>query len=324
MDIVLHPKAAPSDCLRVWIGAFQTTSAPALEWTLDGGAAEPVALRPISSVRTDDLLPSNQAPDTVPRTFTGVYEFAGLEPDTLHTISVSAGGSERELTARTLPGAIPTDLDRWFNVLLVSCHHSAEDRGGLSGIIVSQMSALVKPQLTIFAGDQVYLDLPTLADFHDDERWLAEKFERDYVENWRGPDGYNRVFAAAPSVSIPDDHEYWNNYPHPSPFIQNAWSEDGRKRWRTAAQAMFRGFQLSNPDDLGKAFILDVHPLSFFIADTRSGKDPDREFTMPEAEHKQLTDWVDRVINEKLYGVFVSGQSLFEDPISPFKGAIAD
>ena len=324
MDIVLHPRAAPSDRLRVWIAAFQVTNAPALAWSLDGVAAEPVALRPIASARTDDLLPANQAPETIPRAFTGVYEFAGLEPDSLHTISVSAAGSERELSIRTLPREIPTDLDSWFNVLLVSCHHSAEDRRGLSGTIVSQISALVRPQLSILAGDQVYLDLPTLKNFEDDEVWLADKFERDYIDNWRGPDGYARVLDAAPSVSIPDDHEYWNNFPHPSPFIQNAWSQDGRDRWRKAAQAMFRGFQLPYPNNLGEAFILDVPPLSFFIADTRTGKDPDRGFTMPDSEHQRLNDWVDRVIAGKRLGVFVSGQSVFEDPISSAKGAIAD
>jgi len=331
MEIVLHPRAAPgSDRLRVWIGAFQATSAPALAWLLDGVAAEPKALRPISSVRSDDLLPAGQAPETIPRAFAGVYEFDGLAPDSLHMVSVNAEGVERALKIRTLPDEIPTDLDRWFNVLLVSCHHSAEDRRGLSGIIVSQMSALASPQLSILAGDQVYLDLPTLKNFEDDEAWLAEKFERDYTENWRGPDGYARVLDAAPSVAIPDDHEYWNNFPHPSPFIQNAWSEEGRRKWRKAAQAMFRGFQLpypidpNNPEGLGEAFVLDVHPLSFFIADTRSGKDEARAFTMSEREHNQLSAWVDAVIDKKRIGVFVSGQSVFEDPISSVKGAIAD
>jgi hypothetical protein len=37
-----------------------------------------------------------------------------------------------------------------------------------------------------------------------------------------------------------------------------------------------------------------------------------------------LSDWVDGVIDEKRIGVFVSGQSAFEDPISSTKGAIAD
>jgi hypothetical protein len=328
MDIVLHPRAAPdSDRLRVWIGAFQATSAPALTWSLDGLEAEPAALRPISSVRPDDLLPANETAETTPRAFTGVYEFAGLEPDSLHRISVTTEDIHRELSIRTLPKEIPTDLDRWFHVLLVSCHHSAEDRRGLSGITASRIKALANPQLSILAGDQVYLDLPTLKNFEDDERWLADKFERDYTENWRGPDGYAGVLDAGPSISIPDDHEYWNNFPHPSPFIQNAWTEGGRDRWRKAAQAMFRGFQLpypSNPDHLGEAFLLNVHPLSFFIADTRSGKDIERRFTMTEAEHQQLSDWVDQVIAEKRIGVFVSGQSVFEAPISSVKGAIAD
>jgi hypothetical protein len=331
MDIVLHPRAAPGDRLRVWIGAFQVTNAPALAWSLDGAPVDPLALMPMTSARTGDLLPENQVPDAVPRAFTGVYEFEGLEPDTLHTISVDVEGVISELSVRTLPARIPTELDTWFNVLLVSCHHAAEDRRGLSGIIVSQLKALFKPHLTILAGDQVYLDLPTLTDFRDDERWLADKFERDYIENWRGADGYAHVLDSAPTVSIPDDHEYWNNFPHPSPFIQNAWSQEGRERWRKAAQAMYRAFQLPYPNNLlpfpnnlGEAFILDVEPLSFFIADTRSGKDLNREFTMPKSEHDQLNNWVDRMIAEQRVGVFVSGQSVFENPIGSIAGAIAD
>jgi len=67
---------------------------------------------------------------------------------------------------------------------------------------------------------------------------LAEKFEKDYTINWSEPLAYANVLGAAPSISIPDDHEYWNNYPHASPFIQNAWSQEGRDNWREAAQSM--------------------------------------------------------------------------------------
>ena len=331
MEIVLHPRAAPADRLRVWIGALDVTAAPQLNWSLDGAAVQPVALKPLISARTEDLMPLNQPAETVARAFTGVYEFGGLQSDTLHTISVDVEGIQQELSVRTLPTAIPTDMDVWFNVLLVSCHHVAEDRRGLSGTLVAQLKALFKPHLTIMSGDQVYLDLPTLMDFRDDERWLAEKFESDYIDNWRGPEGYAHVLDSAPSVSIPDDHEYWNNFPHASPFIQNAWSHEGRERWRKAAQAMYTAFQLPYPNNLlpfpntlGEAFIIDVHPLSFFIADTRSGKDPDRAFTMPEAEHQQLNTWVDRVIADELFGIFASGQSVFENPINEIKGAIAD
>jgi hypothetical protein len=299
-------------------------TAPQLSWTLDGSQTQPAALREIASVRTDDLLPEGIPPDQVPRTFTGVYEFTGLQPGTLHWISASADGARAELETRTLPSAVPDSMDSSFNVLLVSCFHAAEDRGGLAGQLVSELKAASAPHLTLLAGDQVYLDLPTLKNFPNDERELAEKFERDYINNWRGPLGYSQILDAAPSVAIPDDHEYWNNYPHSSPIIQNSWTDDGQRRWRKAAQALFAGFQQSYPGELGDSVVIDVPPLSFFMADTRSKRDPDRRFILEEAQHQELTSWVDRLIANGLYGVFVSGQSLFQEPISAVRGAVAD
>jgi len=270
------------------------------------------------------MLPAGANPATTRRAFTGVYEFDDLQPDTPHEITVTANGETQKLETRTLPDAIPDDLDRWFNVLLVSCFHQAEDRGGLASTIVSQMSAMTKPHLTFLAGDQVYLDLPTLQNFPDDMRWLADKFERDYVLNWAGPLAYTGVLKAAPSVSVPDDHEYWNNFPHASTIVQNSWSEGSREHWRLAAAAMFEGFQLPYPAKVGEAIEIDVKPLAFFLADTRTDKDPDRKFTMSLAERQQLDRWVTRVIDEKKFGVFLSGQSLFRTPARPLAGVESD
>lgn len=324
MSIVLYPRAAPSDCLRVWVGVFQATQTPALNWSLDGSPIAPVALREISSVRPDDMLPADIPPAKVPRAFTGVYEFNNLQADTSYAITASAGGESVKLEAFTLPASVPTQLDRSFNVLLVSCFHQAEDRGGLAGTIVSQLKGTNKPHLTLLAGDQVYLDLPTLKDFPDKLPWLADKFERDYSLNWQGPLAYTKVLAAAPSISVPDDHEYWNNFPHASPFIANSRTPSGRDRWRRAAQAAYEGFQLAYPAKLGQAVSIDVQPLSFFLADTRTNKNFDREFTMSAEGREQLDEWVSRVIDEGMFGVFVSGQSLFSKPAGKFKGSVGD
>jgi hypothetical protein len=209
-------------------------------------------------------------------------------------------------------------------VLLVSCFHQAEDRGGLAGIIVSQLKAAAKPHLTILAGDQVYLDLPTLQNFPDDQAWLAEKFENDYTLNWSGALGYKEVLSSAASVSSPDDHEFWNNYPHPSPFIGNSLTPGGQQHWREAALAMFEAFQRSYPAQVGEGVEIDVNPLYFFIADTRTGKDVNRGFTMTPQARAQLDAWVTRVINNGGFGVFVSGQSVFGTPAGRIGGAVGD
>lgn len=322
MTVVLYPRAAPADRIRIWIGAFEATAAPTLKWFLDDQPANPGALRQIASVRPDEMLPPGSAPATLARAFTGVYEFGGLTADTAYAVAVEAGDERVAIETRTLPDAVPAQLDRSLNVLLISCFHAAEDPGGLAGTIVSQLGATVRPHLTLLAGDQVYLDLPTLQDFRDDVSWLADKFESDYRRNWLL--GYGSVLAAAPSLSVPDDHEYWNNYPHPSPFIGNSLTPDSRSRWRAAAQATYRGFQLGYPDELGDRATLDIDPLSLFLADTRSNKDIDRQFTMTERAHQQLDDWVTHVIDRNLFGVFLSGQSLFSSSAGEFSGSVGD
>ena len=164
--------------------------------------------------------------------------------------------------------------------------------------------------------------MPTLKDFKDDVVWLADKFEKDYALNWEGELGYREVLAAAPSVSLPDDHEYWNNFPHTSPFIQNSLTPGGRDRWRRAAQAAYEGFQLAYPAKVGEPVVIEVSPLSFFFADTRTDKDFNRRFTM--TAHQQLDDWITAVIAKKQFGVFISGQSLFRDPAGNVGGKVGD
>jgi hypothetical protein len=322
MPLVLYPRAAPSDRLRVWVGAFQRTAPPALTWQLNGTPQQPTALRPISSVRTDEMLPT-PGPQQLPRAFTGVYEFTQLKPDTRYVVHVRADQEAATLDARTLPDAVPTRLDQWFHVLLVSCFHQAEDRGGLAGEIVSALNGPFRPHLTLLMGDQVYLDLPTLYPFPNDLVGLAEKFEADYTRNWLGPLGYSKVLAAAPSISTPDDHEYWNNYPHTSVIHPVTYSSAARAHWSLAAQAMYEGFQLPIPATIGGAVVLDVPPVSFCVADTRSGQDPARRWAMPDGTFRQVEAWVDHVIDRQLFGVFTVGQSLFVHP-ADIKGKVTD
>jgi hypothetical protein len=80
-------------------------------------------------VRPAAMLPAGAQPEQAARAFTGVYEFTGLTPDTFYTITAEAGPDRATLNTRTLPAAVPAELDRWFNVLLVSCFHQAEAQG---------------------------------------------------------------------------------------------------------------------------------------------------------------------------------------------------
>lgn len=331
MPLILHPRAAPGDRLQVWLGAFGFTNPPVLRWFLDGQEANPNVLRPISSARE---VPALAAADE-PRVFTGVYEFGqGIAPGSVHEVQAEARGNRRvertaPLRVRTLPARVPSRLDESFNVLLVSCFHQSEDRGGLAGNLISQLPGAHRPHLTLLLGDQVYLDLPTLMNFRDRVGWLAGKFEEDYTANWLGPLGYSRILGAAPSASIPDDHEYWNNAPHPSPFIQNSWTPGGRERWQQAAKALYDAFQLSQPGGYAEPLVIDVPPLSIFLMDNRTFRSPGLRSTLPGGVLQKFQHWgrrlaAGRAPDEPRFGIVVTGQSLFEDPALGLEARAAD
>jgi hypothetical protein len=185
-------------------------------------------------------------------------------------------------------------------------------------------SLSTRPDLTILAGDQVYLDQP-LGDFPDDESWLRRKFHEDYKRNWFS--GLAGVLTAAPAVHMADDHEYWNNFPHRSPIVANSFSDDGCRRWRAAAASQFAVFQDAQGEDPSQhaAFsTLDIAPLSFFFADLRSQRAQDRSRCFSPQGLAALEAWAKRVKASGSYGVFVSGQSLLNGAVGGFTGRTSD
>ncbi|SCY27427.1 Phosphodiesterase/alkaline phosphatase D [Nitrosospira sp. Nl5] len=332
MKISLVPRAAPSDCIRIWVGIL-APHAPALTWFLDG---KPIAdarlhpLRPLASAIPAELLGGLPADN-----FIGLFEISGLDPGTAYLVSVKASipgaTASAELRTRTLASTVPSLLDGTFNVLLASCFYRPEDKGQ-AGALASQLNGATRPDLTLLLGDQVYLDLPTLANFPDNAAALAQRFEGNYRANWQGETGYSQLLGLAPAASVPDDHEYWNNFPHGSPFIQNSWTQSGRDNWTAAAAALYKAFQFScEPEayhfggqaELGDASVITVEPLSFFLADGRSKRDPGRATVLTARGRKQLEHWVSEAIQKRHIGIFVTGQSMLDSPAGGLKGALA-
>ncbi len=334
MKISLVPRAAPSNCVRIWVGIL-APQAPVLVWHLDGeriAAGRIHSLRPLASAIPVNLLDALPADN-----FTGVFEISGLHPGTSYTVSISArtagATASAELRTRTLPCSVPSLLDGTFNVLLASCFYEAEDKTGQAGIFAGQLNSAARPDLTLLLGDQVYLDLPTLADFPNNAAALARRFEGDYRANWQGEAGYSQLLRVAPTASVPDDHEYWNNFPHASPFIQNSWTQSGRDSWTAAAAALFKAFQFSyepdayyhgGPAELGDASVIEVEPLSFFLADGRSKRDPARATVLTARARKQLEHWVSDTIQNRRIGLFITGQSLLDSAAEGIRGKVAD
>ncbi|MEM9555332.1 MAG: hypothetical protein AAGC60_13835 [Acidobacteriota bacterium] len=315
--LILHPRAAPPGHLRVWAGSFGSAPTPP-RWSLDGRAVAPTALH----AGGDGLQPTH---DHGARSFTGVFELGpgdGVRAGHLHRLQLEVSGRTAALELEALPASIP-ESDA-LRVLLVSCYHQAEDPAGAVGDAVSRIPEAQRPHLSLLMGDQVYLDLPTIADFPSDEANLARRFERDYSLNWSGTDGYARLLAAAPSLASPDDHEYWNNFPHASPIIQNSWTSDGRTSWKNAADALFDAYQLARPAARGDELVLDIEPLSILMLDQRSQRNDEPRTTLADGVLDRVEAWVDRLLADRLYGAVVTGQSLLDEPMSELQGNIAD
>jgi hypothetical protein len=324
VTLVAHPRVAPPGRARVWVGAFGCIAAPSLTWRLDTKPVVPVVVRALESARPVPAM----VDAATPRAFTGIFEIGLPDLDRPHVLEISSGDDEAVLLLRSLPAALPQGSNEqfpngWFNVLLVSCFHWDADRTGNAGDVVQSLDAEHRPHLSLLLGDQVYLDLPTLQNLADDVRPLAAKFEADYVRNWSNPLAFAKVLAAAPSVCIPDDHEFWNNFPHRSPFIQNSWGEGGRANWKAAAVRLFDAFQLSGTP-LGAPLILDVPPLSFCLADTRSCRREDRTATLDAGSLAGIDAWAQRVAAQRLVPVFGTGQLLFDEAAGKLSGAVGD
>ena len=313
-SLVLYPRSAPADILRVWIGVFDAGAGPPnVTWTVDGNPVAAVPVRPLTLAHNHGA-----------RSFTGVFDLAGrATPGTRHRISARVPGCDpAALTMRSIPDGI-RDGD-WTRVLLTSCYHQAEDRSGLARRTFQNIPSAERPDLTLMMGDQVYLDLPTLNNFPDNEAKLAEKFENTYRRNWDRNGGLAGILDAAPSINCPDDHEYWNNFPHSSPIIQNSWSPESRQRWKNAADQTYDAFQLAAPAERGDGVSVDIAPLSVFVLDQRTHRRDDRSATLTPNGLAELKAWANRLIDEGKYGAVVTGQSLLDKPVGRFTGAVAD
>ncbi len=158
---------------------------------------------------------------------------------------------------------------------------------------------------------------------------MESKFEELYSRNWFGIGGdtsYADLLQTAPHACLPDDHEYWNNFPEPAPQLQNTYTAVGRSRWQQAARLMYEGFQ-QHAADLGAADILDVKPLSIFLADSRTERDSpaNRNRAFSAATLAALNRWVSHVNSTPNgMGMFVTGQSLLDKKAGWFMGRVAD
>lgn len=320
--------------LRIWVGVFDEDPPDRLEWSLDGN---PVAPADVESVR-----PLARADTPSARTHSGIVRLplppdpAGRRPE--RTVDVTARWgrhtqSAPSLRTRPLPVEVAADLGATFRVMLVSCFYRKTDATGQAGSVAAKVAAGDRrPDLVLTVGDQVYLDNPPPGPLHWSEAGYAQEFEQKYRANWQTEQaglGYAEILRAAPVAAIPDDHEFWNNFPTAGTVGSlpwpGTWLGKTRERWADAATAMLHAFQLGAHPDAPDAYCyeIDVAPLSFFMMDnrTRRREVEERGRTVIRSLHPddlaRFGAWVDRMIATRgSVPVLVTGPSLLQPPSS--------
>lgn len=325
MILSAYVQAAKPNIIQLWVGMFGTDEPPSLSFLINGISANPLGSPMIAPIN-DKVTASNGKP----LNHRGIFRFDAPQADSMYRIEIQAGSERYELLTRSLPDSVPQKLEGSFNLLLFSCYYQPEDKDGLLGTIVSQIK--IKPHLTVMMGDQVYLDLPSLEDLPETDpqisQRLGEKYRRNWISTALGIPGLESILARAPVVCIPDDHEFWNNFPFSQAQLPNTWNEKNRKLWATAARALYEDYQ----GGLDPAGILriDIDPLKMLFVDMRCGRDESMQRLLRNDNAlTAIRQWADDLIaakadHQSAVGIFSSGQALFVDPPTAFQGRTVD
>ncbi len=218
---------------------------------------------------------------------------------------------------RTLPDAIDVTLEGakvpGVSFLFASCYWINADREGSYSAGVQELTRLAQPSFKLLIGDQVYQDWPWAAEL---VATPLERYAGRYKEYW-GDETYRALLQSSPNFLLADDHEFWNDYPERQLQFAHTWKPESRDEYGAAATTLYRYFQGSaSPGLPWQQFqIGNVH---FFIADTRSQRDPMITDPKPEVPHffkepqwAALQQWAGTLNGP---GILVLGQPLYSHP----------
>ena len=318
--IRLLAHAAPPGCIDLWLGVADVADVDEPIWTVDGDAVEVETLRPLEPVRIGEAAPR----DGVERVFTGGFRIR-VDDERRRTVAARVGEQRTSLDTAPVPTELPEE--GWLNILLGSCYDRNMERSpNLANRVVARLceDPATRPHLSLFMGDQVYLDVPpTDMIGRLGEPGLAGitgQFEHDYRLTWMTH--LSGVLGAAPFVCVPDDHEFWNNYPTQVAWLPRTISREGRAEWEAAARRCYDMFQ--RPVGLDDPAVIDIGTLSILSLDTRTWRRLDRK-TCARPEHLDaLRAWARRVHDEERWPVFMTGQTLFKPRVPDMLGWLTD
>jgi len=307
-SLVVH--RVTSSSVEVWVGAlFPTLKKPDI--------ARVELIHPDGSKQTKRITKDQwQRPfDKLNQRFYKVLKFTNLTPGKNYELNfirrIEANGTAipqswqhlRSGAFSTLPNRIPLKGKKPFTIALGSCFYNHRDGGRAAAAykaLYQRGADNVKPDITFLTGDQVYLDIgfDSLSLIPSE---IRQRIADDYALHWQA---MGSILCNGGTWMLPDDHEFWNDYPFYKsaiPQLQALRLRHVRKAWDAAATDGVQNIQRSSPFEtfnIGK-------DLSVCIADFRSFRN-ENGFTSPAILNK-IKKWACELRSP---GVFVASQPL--------------
>ncbi len=213
----------------------------------------------------------------------------------------------RSGTFGTLPGRLPEKGLDAFTIGLGSCFYNHRDGGRAAAAyqaLYERGRPTVRPDVTMLVGDQVYLDIgfDSLSLIPQE---IRERIANDYALHWQA---LGSMLSRGGTWMLPDDHEYWNDYPFVDALLPTLWALNVgsvRKHWTNAASDGVRNVQCS---PMVETFTLG-EDLSVCLADLRSHRS--EQELLPQGAFHTLLDWAR---HRACPGVLVISQPLIVEP----------
>ncbi len=239
--------------------------------------------------------------------YIAVAALDGARPDSAYTLRVAdPERTQHSCSTRTLPVALRLDVP--FNIQLGTCYSAYEDRGKLrASPEPAEIRADSNPvHMRFLLGDQIY------ADFDPDTgspylfRTSIPDVRRQYERQWES-DHFAGFWRRSPTLTMADDHELWNDYPHYNVWLPFARTGSQLEEAARTALAIFQ-FALNidartwltapnpvTPDWIlqhGRTLELVDSPVPIFLLDTRTERTRfDREEPLG-GPHFTQPDWL--------------------------------
>jgi hypothetical protein len=239
----------------LWWFQGPDTDTEQYQFELDGSACTPAHLIALDSLVT------TKGSEIARQTFLMVTAHPVSASGSPHQLKVTWKGQASNVArSRTLP-ATPNGL----NILLASCFYAGNSRLQAPAPLPDKFLPPDNlPHVKMLCGDQIYLDL-SLGGVWPSE--IREPWQR-YQEQWYEPN-FLAWMSNGGNLCIPDDHEFWNNYPSTvrvTPWLSKLFKVPGQQVTAQMNEGflIYQGVLNADPDALLSGTALSVSQLHCF------------------------------------------------------------